>query len=203
MEEHITFGSDGLSIEGLLAQGTGKRGIVITHPHPHYGGDMHNAIVDLIKKVGRYYDYTTLRFNFRGTGRSEGHFDDGSGEQSDILNAVAFLQHMGIKQVDLAGYSFGAWVISECFRDKIPPVDRVMMVSPPIDFLEFHEGVHIPGLNLVVSGDEDTFAIDKDIRAYASSWNKDVHIQIISGADHFYSGMMGRLESAIKPFFQS
>ena len=86
MEEHITFESDGLTIEGLLEIGKTNKGIVITHPHPHYGGNMHNSVVELIKCVGTEHGYSTLRFNFRGTGSSEGHFDEGLGDQNDLLD---------------------------------------------------------------------------------------------------------------------
>ena len=95
-EKNIVFESGDLKLEGLLDQVAGDRGVVITHPHPQYGGTMHNNVVEsLVNAYGRA-GYTTLRFNFRGMGRSEGHYDEGVGEQVDVGCAVAYLKDLGM-----------------------------------------------------------------------------------------------------------
>lgn len=200
MEQRIQFDSDGLILEGLLDRGADEKGVVITHPHPHYGGDMNNSIVELIKNVARAHDCTTLRFNFRGTGQSNGRFDDGVGEQTDVRSAVSYLKGLGVKKVDLAGYSFGAWVIAGCFKEKAVPVDRVILVAPPIDFLEFAEDLKIPNLALVVCGDQDGFADYKEVKRAAALWNPETPIKVIPGADHFFSGFMTQLHRVLTPF---
>jgi len=110
MEESISFLSESYQLEGLLDKSSIDNGVVITHPHPLYGGDMNNFIVDLIVRAYQKKGFTTLRFNFRGTGKSQGNYDDGTGEQEDVRAAIATLSKMDIKKIDLAGYSFGAWV---------------------------------------------------------------------------------------------
>ena len=80
-------------------------------------------------------------------------------------------------------------------------VDRVMMVSPPVDFLEFTGDVPIQGLGLVIMGDEDMFDASGRIKKYATSWNKNTHVEIIHGADHFYSGCADQLKNTLIPFF--
>ena len=80
-EEMININSGTVGIEGLLNNLPGEKGVVVTHPHPLYGGDMHNNVVEAVCRVYKQNGYSTLRFNFRGVGRSKGVFDDGNGEQ--------------------------------------------------------------------------------------------------------------------------
>ncbi|MBW2297049.1 MAG: hypothetical protein JRF32_05535 [Deltaproteobacteria bacterium] len=94
MDEKIEFIANGLSIEGMISRGTGTKGVVITHPHPQYGGDMYNPVVESIGHVYQQKGLTTLRFNFRGVGRSEGSYGNGIDEQEDVLAAVACLKEL-------------------------------------------------------------------------------------------------------------
>ena len=107
-EERVTFSSGELSLEGLLRRGESDRGVVISHPHPLYGGEMRNQVVGIIQEVFAGKGWTTLRFNFRGVGRSQGEYDEGVGEQEDVRAAVRYLKEIKIKEIYLAGYSFGA-----------------------------------------------------------------------------------------------
>jgi len=109
-EKKITIDSGEPKIEGLLESGNCERGVVITYPHPLYGGDMYNNVVETVTRSYSEMGYSTLRFNFRGVSQSEGLYDHGIGEQDDIRNAVTFLHETGCRHIDLAGYSFGAWV---------------------------------------------------------------------------------------------
>jgi alpha/beta superfamily hydrolase len=84
MEETITFSSGNLRIEGLLQTASDKNAVVITHPHPLYGGSMHNNVVTAICNAYQKLSRTTLRSNFRGVGNSQGSYGDGLGEQADV-----------------------------------------------------------------------------------------------------------------------
>ena len=80
---HVTFPSADLTLEGHLTLPPGAtRAGVICHPHPQYGGDMHNPVVGAIEAGLQRAGFATLRFNFRGVGRSTGAYDGGSGEPS-------------------------------------------------------------------------------------------------------------------------
>lgn len=96
MEEKVCFRSGDFELEGLFESGHTARGVVITHPHPLYGGDMHNPVVETIRRAYRMKGVATLRFNFRGTGESEGQHDNGVGEQDEVLAALSFLMESGI-----------------------------------------------------------------------------------------------------------
>ncbi len=68
------------------------RAIVLCHPHPQYGGNLHDAVVETLDGAARRHGFATLKFNFRGVGDSTGHFDNGVGEVDDLLSALAWLR---------------------------------------------------------------------------------------------------------------
>jgi alpha/beta superfamily hydrolase len=199
MEERITFLSEKYQLEGLLDKTSSEHGVVITHPHPLYGGDMHNFIVDLIARTYQKKDYTTLRFNFRGTGKSQGSYADGTGEQLDVVAALSTLQKMGIKRIDLAGYSFGAWVNAFAI-EQCSFVRNMVMVSPPVGFVDFGSVNSISSLKLVVAGSMDDVAPADRIKTMIPKWNPKALLKIISSADHFYSGYLDKLESVLSSY---
>jgi len=196
MEENIIFLSEDYKIEGLLDKQSEDNGVVITHPHPLYGGDMNNFIVDLIARAYQKKGFTTLRFNFRGTGKSQGSYDDGAGEQEDVGSALSTLKQMGIKNIDLAGYSFGAWVNALSISENTA-IRNMTMVSPPVSFLDFSSIDSIPCLKLVVTGSIDDIAPADRIKTMYPAWNPKAHLEIINGADHFYSEYLRELESVL------
>lgn len=197
MEERITFDSDGFRIEGLLQRSDADRAAVITHPHPLYGGDMHNPVVAGV--AGAYQDkgYTTLRFNFRGTGGSQGRHDEGIGERNDVIGAIHYLRSGGAEKIELAGYSFGAWVNAHLSCGELK-IERMLMVSPPVGFIAFDEVGSIDCLKLVVTGSHDDIAPAALIRKALPGWNPQARFEIIDAADHFYSGCMARLSSVLR-----
>ncbi len=191
MEEQIFFISEQDRLEGLFHRSKSDQGVVISHPHPLYGGDMYNPVVEAVARAFQQNGYSTLRFNFRGVGDSEGQYDQGMGEQNDVVAAIEFLIRQNIEHIDLAGYSFGAYVNAHIGCDKIR---HQIMVSPPVNFIRFDKISHIPCLKLVICGDEDDFAQISLVRTMVTSWNPDVLLEIISDADHFYNGRLRELE---------
>jgi uncharacterized protein len=197
MEEKISFQSGKLKIEGLIGKGTNPPGVVITHPHTLFGGDMNNVVVESLVKVYQQKGFTTLRFNFRGAGRSEGSFDQGTGEQADVLSAISYLkEHHGIQELDLAGYSFGAWV-NALASSKTTHVNRLVMVAPPVAFIDFKDVEVLPRLFLVVCGDNDEYAPPSFIKGLMPKWNPSTRLEIIEGGDHFFFGFSSALESIL------
>ena len=194
-EEKIKFPSRDVILEGLLQRSTDREhGVVITHPHPLYGGDMYNPVVECIQQACRDAGLTTLRFNFRGTGRSQGSHDQGIGEQDDVRAAISYLLNLGIGTVDLFGYSFGAWVNAGISTDAY---NRTIMVSPPVAFINYGDPRPIPGLTFVVAGSEDDIAPPKMINSLLPSWNPEAAFQVIQGADHFFWGYLDQLKALL------
>jgi len=199
MAEKIFIQSDNLQIEGLLDRRTMDKGAVISHPHPLYGGNMYAAGVESIVHAYWKKGYTTLRFNFRGVGSSQGRYDNGVGEQQDVLAALSFLSETGTKQIDLAGYSFGAWVNAHAVQQDTP-VERIVMVSPPVEFMDFTNITAIDRLKLVVTGSRDQIAPAEQIKTLLPAWNPEARFEIIEGADHFYGGYLDRLEKILDDY---
>lgn len=196
MEEKIRFLSEGYSIEGLLEKNSKSRGAVITHPHPLYGGDMHNHVVAAITRAYQKMGCTSLRFNFRGVGGSQGSYGDGIGEQEDVRSAIAYLTDLGIGRIDLAGYSFGAWVNAHltCGQEGIA---AMVMVSPPVAFIGFDSITEIECLKLIVTGSRDDIAPPDLIKQSYPQWNPEANLEVIIGADHFYGGYTAQLEAVL------
>ncbi|MGD1972644.1 MAG: alpha/beta hydrolase [Desulfobacterales bacterium] len=201
MEAKIKFLSDGHELEGRLEKSALQKGVVITHPHPLYGGNMDNNVVDAIGRVYRQNGYTSLRFNFRGVGNSQGSHDNGIGEQADVLAAVSYLADLGIEQIDLAGYSFGAWINALSSINE-PRSANMIMISPPVAFIDFGTISDLGSLRLIVTGSLDDIAPPDLIEKCYGGWNSEAQFEVINGADHFYVGYIDRLEAILAGYLE-
>jgi hypothetical protein len=200
MEEKITFPSGRYRLEGYWQAGTNGKGVAITHPHPLYGGTMNNPVVETIQNAYQQNGHATLRFNFRGVGGSQGNFDNGLGEQNDVRAAIAFIENMKVSAVDLAGYSFGAWVNAGVIADNRTSIASMIMISPPVGFIEFENVSALDCLKLVVTGRRDEIAPVNQIRDLLPAWNPRAHFEIIDGCDHFYMGYLDKLHSILTQY---
>jgi alpha/beta superfamily hydrolase len=190
-----------LSIEGLLENLPEEEAVVIAHPHSLYGGSMHNNVVKAVAHAYREEGYSTLRLNFRGVENSEGDFDDGQGEQEDVKGALKHLESLGKSRIDLAGYSFGAWVNALGLK-KFEEAQRLIMVSPPVSFIDFGFLEYSPKVQLVICGTRDEIAEYKQVEKMLPKWNDKAVFRVIQGADHFYSGYEGELIDIIGRFLR-
>jgi uncharacterized protein len=197
-EELIFFESEGLKIEGMLEEVQGEKGVVLSHPHPLYGGTMHNNVVRALAHAYQEEGHSTLRFNFRGVEQSEGDYGNGIGEQADVQAA---LKTLGKETMDLAGYSFGAWV-NALGLAKFEEAQRLIMVSPPVSFIDFGFLEYNPKIRLVVCGSRDEIAEYKKVEKMLPKWNDQALFRVIRGADHFYSGYEEELIDVIGAFLR-
>ena len=191
-EDKIRFRAGEWELDGLYHADHTKRGVVITHPHPLYGGDMFNPVVEAIVAAYQKSGFATLRFNFRSTGKSTGSYDKGTGEQDDMAGAVDFLKGEGLQEIHLSGYSFGTWVNAMAMQGGLL-LQGMTMVAPPVAFIDFEDGIRLPILTAVVAGNLDEFAPPERIRPLMSQWNHDAQMDIIDGADHFFSGFLDEI----------
>lgn len=110
--------------------------LLVCHPHPLQQGTMHNKVVTTAAKVGRGLQLASVRFNFRGVGESQGHFDQGAGETEDALAVVNWIKaRWPSTPILLAGFSFGAYV-ALCVARQQPEWGGLICIAPPVERLE-------------------------------------------------------------------
>ena len=188
-------------LEAGLALGSGPEGVVLVHPHPLYGGEMRNPVITAMMRTFQEHDWSTLRFNFRGVGASCGTYDEGRGEVDDLLAAVDRLRQEGVERVLLAGYSFGAWVISQAAIAGKLDRERLLFVAPPAAMIEFGEGL-LPGLELVIVGEKDSIAPPKEVGPLSEKWNPATPLVTVTAADHFFCGCLDSVERVLQLFLE-
>ena len=172
-------------------------GVVVAHPHPQRGGSMNNNVVMALCEGMLAAGIASLRFNFRGVGRSGGTYDDGVGEGQDILGAIAYLaEQPGIvaDRLGLAGYSFGAR-LSLSVASEAASVRALLCVAPP---LREPVQVHCPFAVLIGDRDQNLAA---GVEAYASCLPDPTRLRVVAGTDHFWLGFESVLVETARHFF--
>ena len=196
--ERVTIESD-YPLEGILHKKTPNAGAIICHPHSLYGGDMNNSVVGAMEQGFSSQGYSTLIFNFRGVGHSKGEYDEGDGEVRDVLAALQFLNNhlKDNAQIMLAGYSFGAWVMSRAARE-IEKFDSLFLVSFPFivyksDYLKkFDKKMYFIG-----GTDDDIAPVEELLALYRELTVTDKYLKIIT-TTHFYPGKEAEIIDFIK-----
>lgn len=199
----MTFQADGLALEGLLhlPGATPCPGVVVAHPHPQYGGDMHNNVVQALCRAANSAGAAALRFNFRGVGASQGAFDNGVGEQRDVAAALDYLR--GLPEIDgarlaLSGYSFGAAV---SLRAAPAGLRALVAVSPPT-IGGWLSGASLDCPVLFVAGDRDEYCDPEALRHVAAAIGPAAEVIVHTGVDHFWWGSDDRLIETVSAFLR-
>ena len=203
----LTIDSGGLSIEGMLHLPKDPAdkvpGIVICHPHPRYGGDMHNNVVLGLTERLTKDGFAVLRFNFRGVGASEGAFDWGGGETDDAdaaLETLSLRDEVDGSRIGIAGYSFGAAVAIQSATDSTMAHAVAAIACPAPQFRAF-SGMELLQPKLFILGDHDhNFPADQ-FRFLCRRFADPRQSEVISGADHFFRGHEPTLSEMTSQFF--
>ena len=195
-------------LEALLNSGAedATYAALVCHPHPVYGGTMHNKVVFHAMKALNSFGFPVLRFNFRGFGLSEGEHAHGEGEADDVRAAVDWLE----REVDLplifAGFSFGAAVGLRvaCPDDRVKTVIGLGLPVQQVDGrtynFEFLQSCTKP--KLFVSGSRDQYAPRAKVEALINSLVEPKKLVIIDTADHFFEGRLREMRDAIESWIQ-
>ena len=199
MPEVIFPGPEG-RLEGRFHPGTRPRAPValILHSHPQAGGSMNNKIVQLLYKDFVRRGFATLRFNFRGVGKSQGTFDNGIGELSDAASALDWVQqiHPEAEVTWVAGVSFGAWIGMQLLMRR-PEIEGFMAVAPQPNIYDFSFLAPCPSSGLIINGDSDKVAPEKDVNGLVEKLKAQKGILIthktVPGANHFFNGQVETL----------
>lgn len=205
MEERATFPVGGITLEGLLSipATSPQMGVVVCHPHPLYGGEMHNNIVSALVDAFQAAGLATLRFNFRGVGNSEGAHDDGNGEVEDVKAAVTYLlSRQTISTVVVAGYSFGSMVGLRAGADD-DRVHKLIGVALPIGMRDASFLHNVKKAKLLISGDHDNYSPVPGLRDLVTKMPDPKSLVIVDGADHFFWGTESKVAKAAVEFLEN
>ena len=172
---------------------------VICHPHPLFGGTLDNKVVYSLARAFHDLNVPTIRFNFRGVGKSAGSFADGLGETEDALAVVAAGREKWPEaELWLGGFSFGGAVAVRVAATANPA--RLVTVAPAIRRVSL-EGVPAPTCPwLIVQGDTDELVNYQEVIDWASKLPHPPEIALLPGVEHFFHGKLNELRDAITQF---
>jgi uncharacterized protein len=191
------------SLESLLVEGEpgARYAALVCHPHPKGGGTMHNKVVYRAAKTMQSLGLPTLRFNFRGTGLSEGEHDEGRGERDDVRAALDWFEQRFALPVLVVGFSFGAHVgLRACCGN--PHVPGFAALGLPVAAegrqyrYSFLANCTMP--KIFISGGADEYGPEPALRAIVASAAEPKTLVLVPEADHFFTGKLEQMQNALR-----
>lgn len=208
MPEIIFNGPEG-RLEGRYQPGrtvNAPIGIVL-HPHPQYGGTMNNRVVYHLYQSFLKLGFSVLRFNFRGVGRSQGEFDEGTGELSDAASALDWLQGFNANASScwVAGFSFGSWIGMQLLMRR-PEIKGFISVAPPANLYDFAFLAPCPASGLIIQGTSDEIVTPDSVDKLATKLRTQKAITVehveIRGANHFFEGKLEQMAATVDDYMR-
>jgi len=189
----VLFAGPAGRLEGRYSPGKSPTAPIalILHPHPQHGGTMNNKVVFALYNAFAERDFSTLRFNFRGVGRSQGTYDRGEGELSDAASALDWIQTINpnARSVWVAGFSFGAWIGMQLLMRR-PEIESFISVAPPANMLDFTFLAPCPSSGMVIHGEADEIVpepfVAKLVNKLCHQRGIRIDYRVIPGASHFF-----------------
>ena len=186
-------------IEVSVSSSDSERSIVICHPHPLYGGSMNDMVVGVLASTFEASGFTTIRFNFRGVGASEGQHDEGAGESVDVEAVAEWLRaSTGCKELWLAGYSFGAGMALKAAN--VIKCDKLVLVAPPVVMMSDLPRPEMP--TLAILGEDDKIVRRDETESWLLSGASEqtTEVTVLDQADHFSIGGHPDLSRAVENY---
>ena len=176
--------------------GSPRAAVVVGHPHPQYGGTMHNKVVHRTAKAFRQLGCAVLRFNFRGVGKSQGTFDEGRGEEQDFIASLNWMAER-YPEVPLwtAGFSFGAWIALNVGASDAR-VSLLLGIAPPTSH-ELGAFRRSTKPKFLIHGEGDEVVSIQDIRKLYGELEEPKELVVIDAADHLFDGRVSEVGDAI------
>jgi uncharacterized protein len=195
-------------LEALLNSGAenATHAALICHPHPSYGGTMHNKVVFHAMKALNSFGFPALRFNFRGTGLSLGEHNHGTGEVDDVRAALDWLDEQFHLPLIFAGFSFGAAIglRAACPDDRVKAVIGLGVPVRPVDERSYDLGFLTSCMKtkLFVSGSRDQFGPRADLERLVHAAADPKQLVIIDSADHFFEGRLKEMRQTVETWIR-
>lgn len=179
---------------------------IFCHPHPLYQGTMHNKVVTTVIRAWQALNFSTVRFNFRGVGASAGIFDQGIGETQDLKAVLEWVRLRAPKaKLWLGGFSFGAGVALRIMNSSIE-LAGMISIAPALQYFEDLDCTKIKSPWLIVHGEEDELVPLILLNPWLNTLrrelkdNKDLEIDILPHASHFFHGRLSDLKLRVQSF---
>ena len=175
---------------------------LVLHPHPQFGGTMNNPLVYDLFHMFHGLGCTSVRFNFRGVGRSQGTFDNGAGELSDAAAVLDWMNTLypNPSHVWVCGISFGAWIGMQLLMRR-PEIEGFISIAPPANLYDFSFLAPCPSSGLIIHGDKDAVVPAKDVTTLVDKLKTQKGIiieqKMVQGANHFFDGKVEPLLTSI------
>jgi len=167
---------------------------LVCHPHPQYGGTMHNHVTYRLAQAFKNGGVAALRFNFRGVGRSTGAYDEGRGELEDAKAAFAFLsEHFRGLPLYAAGFSFGCRVALQLASQE-PAVKAVLAVGLAVRLFDFEFAKRVRQPKAVIQSERDEYGSLDEVNALVAQMSPPKKLFIVPGADHLCTGQLKSVE---------
>ena len=206
MPEVIFNGPEG-RLEGRYhhSKNSNAPAAILLHPHPQHGGTMNNKVVYSLYQSFVKRGFSTLRFNFRGVGRSQGVFDSGQGELSDAASALDWMQtyNPNAQTCWIAGFSFGAWISMQLMMRR-PEISGFISIAPPANIHDFSFLAPCPASGLILHGDKDNIVPISSVDKFSQKLKKQntikIDYRIIKGCDHFFQGHLDEMTSHVDDY---
>lgn len=191
-------------LEALLNAGRADApyAALVCHPHPLGGGTLHNKVVYHAMKAFQAFGLPVLRFNFRGTGLSEGTHDEGHGEQDDVRAALDWLDREFHLPILFAGFSFGAWVglRASCGDPRVPALIALGLPVAAEGRSYSYEFLHTCSKpKLFISGDRDQYGPRNQVEAAVALAGDPKELHWIADADHFFAAPQPPVAAGARP----
>ena len=208
MPEIIIPGPEG-RLEARYQKGKDQRSPIclVLHPHPRQGGTMNNKIVYNIFHAFKNIGFATLRFNFRGVGKSQGSYDNGVGELTDAAAALDWLQNENptAQNTWIAGFSFGSWLALQLLMRR-PEIAGFVAVSPPANLYDFSFLAPCPASGLIIQGTDDKIVEAEQVSELVDKLNKQKNLKVVYkkliGADHFFKNELDDIQDVITKYLR-
>jgi alpha/beta superfamily hydrolase len=209
-ETVVSISSSELSLEGslLLVERANQPGLVLCHPHPLFGGSMDDSRLIAIQQAAVTKGINTLRFNYRGVGKSQGQFGQGIGEVQDTIAAVNFLRnhvHTDNSRIALLGYSFGGSMSLAAAMDASPAA--IVTISAPIRLPDLEAELvkdairYVACPTYIVHGqDDDSVNPVEAEMIYALLQVEEKYLRVVKGANHFWTRRLHQIIPMIMAF---
>jgi hypothetical protein len=172
------------------------RAVVVCHPHPLFGGTMHNKVVFRLARAARRSGAAVLRFNFRGVGLSAGVHDDGVGEQDDLRAAMEYMKsRYSDLPLSLAGFSFGSRVALKVFCGNLQ-IERLLCAGTPVSKGDWSFLERCGGSKFFLHSTNDEHGPKAVMQKVFDAAADPKHLAWIESADHFFTDALDELEEA-------